>query len=329
MTEQLSRINWDVIARRYTLTSEVMNLPPVELTGLLIANTLLKRRDSHMLFDMDGVVLNEKNWDVPEVFPQVIESLQRLEQIGVDLGIATARGQHIRNHLREHHQLQFLDHKILEGGRLMITREFSDRASIYSCYENQELANNFVVKLEQSALLNPYFYNSHRNLPEHRFCLPPEQWRRMTQASFWYRHDQSIDDPSEQILFLEAIKPLVSACAKELNISEEAVEFQVNQSSNGLTYTLISLKANRQVTKATHLADNSSPVIYFADGDKDLPLAEYINKSPHGFVIAVMSDLGESKRHEVESFRKESIVTLSGPDDLARALHYACDYLSN
>ncbi len=303
------------------------NSPAVEVTvkqwqqcGVLMANYF--RQGNALLLDIDGVVCKADALVNPELTTQeIIPALKKLENLGVKLGVATARGVQIVEYLRDEHGLQINGPAILEEGQVFI----NDGHKNYLSVPNHP---RFIADVRHILKLQPTFQESWqqvRTLFESNraltFCPGNFQWQGECRASFWFFAHGEKDNDREVLATI--FEPILRELALENGIDyEQDLAVSVGRMSVG-NLGIVSMKGKVNglpVNKGTAAEKLTQPWVFVADGFGDTPLA-YVTKRRNGAVIGIEGNLDDS--NEPPEFLRNADYVLSDPEEFAKALNYA------
>lgn len=288
--------------------------------GELIASHL--SLGSPLILDIDGVVCRADSLDRPELTtPAIITSVKTLENLGVKVGVATARGEHIVEYLRREHNLQIEGPAILEEGQVLI----KDGNKEYLAVPNHP---KFIADLRQEFMLDPRFQDSWRMVKmifessgAPTFCPGNFQWQGECRASFWFfaHGDKDRDRQILTTIFESKLRKL--AQKNELDY-EKDLAVSVSRMSVG-NLGILSIKGRVDglpVNKGTAAEKLVQPWVFAADGFGDTALA-IVTKKFNGAVIGIEGNLDVSD--EPPEFLKNADFVLRNPEELNLALSYA------
>ena|SRR3989344_3021627 len=294
-----------------------------QLCGTLIANHL--RSGNNLLLDGDGVLLKPDSLDRPELTtPKIITPIKTLENLGIKVGVATARGGQIIDYLCNEYGLQMKGPSIIEDGHVVV----SDGIRKNLASPNHSI---FVADVRKRLLLHPEFqtsWNNVRTLSEvfdmFAFCPGGFQWQGKFRASFWFFANGDKDDHE---ILSEVFEPVLRILAQENGLGyENDLDVSVGRMSVG-NLGILSIKGKingESITKGTAARRLIQPWVLAADGFGDTALAT-VTKKFKGAIIGVEGNLDVS--NEPPEFLNSADLVLRDPEELAFALSHAANCL--
>ena len=256
-----------------------------------------------LLLDVDGVICQADALDFPRLTaPSIISSIRGLEDRGIAVGVATARGMHIVDYLREEHSLQLEGSSILEEGQMLL-REGRVEHTVPNAH--RMFIRNLREKLQQHSGFRPLW----QEVEAKTFCPGDRQWQGQSRASLLFRAEDGIEEGYE---ILVSIELTLAETAKANGLDPQDIVIGVNRMSmNNLGIITINGKKDGQyVDKGIAAKILEGSWVFVADGFGDSHLA-LVTKERGGLVVGIEGNLDVSS--EPPKFLTQSHYVLVHP----------------
>jgi len=294
--------------------------------GRLIAKHLLAQKPPTLLLDMDGVVFKGDGLDHPTVAALgIIPVLHDLEKIGVNIGIATGRGDTVIDFLQGH-ELKIEGPKILEGGQVISSPEGTT-------YLTDPKHQDFIARVDAEVVSLPGFVEDWAEVKkraangEFAFCLGNFQWRGDCTTFLWFDGNQ-VRDVSRIANIFQTITGLATEHGLDFNTDVATTFFHMVPDEKRGAIAMLKLagkKEGKSINKATAAEQIAGTWVFAADGSADKLLANLTKTREDGFVIGIKGSVDAVA--EVNEFLDGADILLDGPHEFARVLRYAADIL--
>ncbi len=267
-----------------------------------------------LLLDGDGVLVKGDSLNKTIILdPELLPVLTVLEENGVKIGMATERGEHIVQWLREH-SLKLEGVSIIEGGQAVI-----DNGRLK--YLVPENFLQFVGELRRKLMDQPGWKKSWgetEQLPTDSFCSGNHQWQGRARASFWFRQTGSYGGDLNRLKSL-FLRPIMSLAAKDnLEIGADIGLSLVRMKTNDLGILVVK---HNQVEKATAAGCLTNGAVLVEDGFGAINLGRAI-KERGGGVIGLKGNLDISADPDI-FLREVADFVLEKPAGLVQVLTIA------
>jgi hypothetical protein len=272
-----------------------------------------------ILTDVDGVLCQANNLDFPLVTSlPLIQQLRQYEHVGVSLGLATARSNHIIDFFRKEHGLRLSGPTILEEGQIVLNG--NDKPQ-YLTHPHHPL---FVHHLRNTMKMLPEFRHTWEEVSDSDhasdspiFCEGNIQWQGASRVSWWFN-----SRPGKNATIMnEFFTPIIMATAQTFDIDPSLFEMKLSETTYGLAYVRLigrhpsGYPITKGLAATTYL--NGNPRIFFADGPGDVDLAE-TTKANGGMVIGIRQTFDITP--DIAKFFTLADITLNHPSALAMLL---------
>lgn len=303
-------------------------LPPWETCGFLLVDHLRVHPSAIFLFDVDGVILQGDSLYEPTVTTMnVVPVLKDLENLGVSLGIATARGKGVLDFLRGL-GLRFEGPSILEEGHISI---FDQKEHFLSKPTHPQ----FIIRVQEVMKQHPFYKQewemvrlSEELSMEPLFCPGNYQWQGNHRISFWFSYKDGASSRGQEILHI--FEPQLRQAAQVNRLSyEDDVDVKVSRTHGGLGVLRIAAKkTGEKINKgmaAKYYMAHYNGWIFVGDGFGDLSLAQQ-TKLQGGKVVGIEGNLDDVA--EIKEFLASSDSVLQSPKELVETLQFTVNLLS-
>lgn len=322
-----------LVDRLQTHPDSEIAAPPEKATkraGRTMAEHFLSqpKSDRTLLLDMDGVVMQGDSLHEPRVTnPHMIHALQRLEKLGIKIGCATGRSEHIVRFLRSQ-GLRLEGPAILEEGQTLIHNGVTE----YLGHDNHR---KFMKSINAAMTTHPEYserWDKVRRNYSFAFCPGNEQWQGDCRSSFWFHYDKDSDPKYDAMIVAKLFAPRLQKIAEfyELTPDDLALSvYRMKPNENNGNLAIIGLKGRLKgevINKATAAQKIKGSPVFVADGFGDMPLAEEI-KRRGGPVIGIKGNLDESNEPNAFLDLVGSKNVLENPSDFVTALYHTADIL--
>lgn len=272
-----------------------------------------------LILDADGVVVEQDSLFHPKITDlRLIQSLRRLEQQGVSIGVATARSENFVEFLQSL-GLILRGPLILQQGQVL----YQNDKKIYFVSEKYR---EFVATTKKVVRASPIWKSSWIDVwssNEGIFCDGNSQWQGDCRISYWvYERDEQRQ--GEQ---LKQHLDVIVANAGEVFGLRPNIDYVTSFGRMSLeryvqngTLGIISLKAIRDgvpFDKSIAASYVGKPVVIVSDGYKDGELG-HLNKALGGINIGIEGNLDEEIN--VAAYMEEADICLASPFELSQAL---------
>lgn len=303
---------------------EMQEKPRWQICGEMFADYLSQQVTPRMLFDVDGVLLEPRSLNKPQVSTDLIlPAIASLEYQGVEIGLATGRGMHAINYLRKQGGINLSGPNIIEQGHVLM---LGDTILHFGHPQHRPFIDSVLKVLKAHKQRRQTFEEVQASAGEFTFCRGKFQWQGGSRVYFWIK--DSGDNNRNQRMTEETLIPVIKRVASRYGL-DYAKDIGVDVSRvkvGGFAIVGIRGKINNQdVNKGTPLEHfPEGPWIFVADGFGDMPLA-VATHDKGGLVVGVRGNLDIS--NEAEIFLENADIVLDNPEELATALHHAAHLL--